>query len=293
MKSLNEQIKEVMQKNASKAVKTQDLIKLGIKAQDIANLFKVYQVDGDDAISYTLGVEIECFNVDRDRFLHLVRRQGIEIQHEDYNHDTRNHYKVVSDSSILGDNALECVSPVLKGKTGLKSLKKVCDSLNQSGAQVNRSTGLHVHVGLQGIDIEQYKSIFVNYYFLENAIDKFMANSRRGNSNTYCRSITYDKSVYLAECQTFEKIAQVFSYERYFKVNPMSYSRHNTLEFRQHQGTADYAKIEMWVKFICKLVKWSKNNRLDAGIDNISDIPFLSEKEKSYFTNRAAALAAA
>ena len=170
MKSLNEQIKEVMQSSTSRSAKTQDLIKLGIRAQDIANLFKVYQTDSEDAMPYTLGVEIECFNVDADIFIRIASEKGVDIQREQYNHDARNYYKVVDDGSITGENALECVSPVLKGKAGLRSLKKICDSLNQSGAQVNRSTGLHVHVGLQNITFEQYKNIFINYVYLEGAM---------------------------------------------------------------------------------------------------------------------------
>ena len=290
MKSLSEQIKDVMQKNASKAVKTQDLIKLGFRKTDIENLFRVYHVDSDAAIAYTLGVEIECFNVVASTFIRLAAEQGIEIHRENYNHNARNHYKVVSDGSIRGENALECVSPVLKGKTGLSSLEKVCDCLNQSGAQVNKSTGLHVHVGLQNISFEQYKNIFINYFYLEAAIDSFMAKSRRECNNTYCLgfgSIEFDR---IKNCSDKGDIALLFNNSRYYKVNPMSYIRHNTIEFRQHQGTTEYAKIEMWVKFICKLVKWSKNNRLDAAIENIEDIPFLNSKEKSYFINRASVL---
>jgi len=291
MKTLNEQIQEVMQSRTSKTAKTKDLIKLGIKTQDIATLFKFYQLEDEGSLPYTIGVEIECFNVNRVLFISKAQERAIRISCENYNHDTKNHYKVVSDCSILGENSLECVSPVLKGKTGLKSLSKVCDSLNESGAQVNRSTGLHIHIGLQNITDTQYKNLFINYYYLENAIDSFMAKSRRGNENNYCKSlkqIIFNKIWY---CATKEDIDNVFLSDRYYKLNPISYRRHNTIEFRQHQGTTEYAKIEMWVKFICKLVRWSKNNRLESNLLDISDIPFLSEKEKEFFINRAAALA--
>ena len=192
MKSLNEQIKEVMQKNVSRATKVKSLVEIGLSRYEVDHIFSVYE-QADEVFQYTLGVEIECFNVDKDRFLHLVRRQNIEIKHEAYNHNTCNFYKIVSDSSIEGDNALECVSPVLKGKAGLNSLKTVCDGLNQSGAKVNKTTGLHIHVGLQNICSEQYRNIFINYFYLENAIDKFVAKSRRGDSNSYCKSIVQMK----------------------------------------------------------------------------------------------------
>jgi hypothetical protein len=284
---LNEQINDVMKKDTSKAVKTKDLIELGLQKADITRLMKVYEVEGEVRIQYTLGIEIECYHVDSQAFINGARAKGVNVVNEQYNHDTRNHYKIVNDGSIIGENAIECVSPVLKGKTGLKSLKVVCDSLNEAGAQVNKSTGLHVHVGLQNIGFEQYKNIFINYINLEGVIDTFMAKSRRNDDNTYCKSLV---SKNITACVDYSQIAYIFNNSRYFKLNPVSYVCHNTLEFRQHQGTTDYAKIEMWVSFICKLVTWSKTNRLSAKVSSISDIPFLSNKEKTYFINRAAAL---
>lgn len=100
MKTLNEQIKDVLQSKTSKAQKTIDLIKLGIRKNEIQNLFKVYQLDDEKTIPYTLGVEIECYNVDRDEFIEKAREKYIEIVCENYNHDTRNYYKAVRDASI-------------------------------------------------------------------------------------------------------------------------------------------------------------------------------------------------
>src|SRR5947209_4242565 len=59
-------------------------------------------------------------------------------------------WKAERDGSIrpeAGYMAAEIVSPVLKGADGLRQLKAVCDWLQSVGAKVNRSTGLHVHVG--------------------------------------------------------------------------------------------------------------------------------------------------
>ena len=66
----------------------------------------------------------------------------------------------------------------------------------------------------------------------------------------------------------------------------MSYDRHKTIEFRQHQGTTDYKKILNWVMFCGKLVEWSKKNRLTADVADIDDLPFLTKAEKRFFKRR-------
>ena len=77
------------------------------------------------------------------------------FQYEGYNHVDNNHYyKFVSDSSIRGENPIECVSPVLTGKAGMKSLETCCKALNEANAQVNISTGLHVHIGAANLSDE-------------------------------------------------------------------------------------------------------------------------------------------
>ena len=168
--SLNEKIQEVLRSEKSLTAKRKDLIDLGLRSYDIENLFRLYEVA--DTL-FTLGIEIECFNVDKDAFIAAAHSKGVKVVSEGYNHTTRNHFKVVRDGSIQGNLPIECVSPILKGKNGMKSLKAVCDSLNESGARVNKSCGLHVHIGLQNIDFVQYKNIFINYIMLETAIDSF------------------------------------------------------------------------------------------------------------------------
>ena len=44
---------------------------------------------------------------------------------------------------------------------------------------------------------------------------------------------------------------------------------HKTIEFRQHQGSTNFTKISHWVKFLGKLVEWSRSNRLTERIDRI------------------------
>lgn len=278
-----------------KAAKTQALVELGIRKHEIATLLKIYNVEDEKPISHTIGVEIECFGVNKGAFLELAKRKKINIKYEGYNHDTKQHYKIVSDSSIIGIDPIECVSPILTGKRGLNSLNKALSCLNAAGAKVNENTGLHVHVGLKHISMGQYKNIFINYRFLEPAIDKFMAMSRRANNNEYCKTLANSNPGSI--CRIFEfkyhDMAAHYYDSRYYKLNPVSFRQHGTLEFRHHHGTTNYEDIEAWIKFVVKLVDYSKKHILNAHIENIDDIPFITCQEKQYFNTRAAELSSA
>jgi hypothetical protein len=282
------QIVAVLKNNETKEEKVKKLIELGLTESDVQELFHIYETSDD--VKFTMGVEIECFGVDKPRFIELCRQKRVNLRTESYNHDTKEHFKIVNDGSIRGENAIECVTPVLRNMAGFDNLEKVCISLNESSAKVNRSTGLHVHVGLQNVSFEQYKNCFINYYYLEAAIDKFMANSRRENNNTFCQSLKKRSVERIIAAENMNDIARVYNNDRYYKLNPISYTRHNTLEFRQHQGTTDYKKIHKWLMFITSFVSWSKKHRLDHFVNEINEIPFLDKAFKNYYNKRAAEL---
>ncbi len=315
MKTLNEQINEVLTSKKSKSAKRADLIKLGLCNLDVAVLFKLNKelVDANTPAArvrevrntlaqiikkYTFGVEIECFNAPCSTLIDAARDNGLLIQSESYNHrDNRRYYKLVPDASIRGEYPIECVSPILKGNSrGFNSLKSCCTALNQIGAMVNKSTGLHVHIG-GGITESQYVNTFVNYFYLESVIDTFMAASRR--DAYYASALAHtnqrrnvDVSELLHAC-TFADVFNAMHGDRYYKINCCSWQRHGTIEFRQHSGTTNYEKIQMWATFCLKLVAWSAENRLTNFVSSIDDIPFLTAAEKRYFKQRATALAGA
>lgn len=302
MKSLNEQIEEVMASAKSPKAKREDLVKIGLKKQDIEMLFFAARIGGKYGKSvaqlitnYTFGVEIECFNAPRQMLLAAANRQRLAMRSETYNHtDNRRYYKLVQDGSIRGNDPVECVSPILDSDNrGFDSLKACCDALNEIGAMVNKTTGLHVHVG-GNITEQQYCNTFVNYYYLENVIDTFMAASRKdayyASSMHHNAHGRYFNHYTLLGANTFGQVGNAFHNDRYFKINCESWLRHHTIEFRQHGGTTNYEKIRMWALFCIKLVAWSADNRLSTDVATIDEIPFLDETEKTYFKQRSSEL---
>ncbi|MBD5242069.1 MAG: hypothetical protein HDS59_08335 [Barnesiella sp.] len=289
MKTLKEQVNEIKSATISRNAKKSALAKLGITPYEISLMLESEPTAATARTAFTFGVEIEC-NVARGSIREAASVTGMNYEYEGYNHrDGHSYFKFTTDGSVTGSNPIECVSPVLRGSHGKSSLKCAIDTLNRAGATVNRSCGLHVHIGAQNLTQQQCANVFNNYFYLESLIDSFMAPSRRRDNNPYCRSLA-DHSA-LTGCESMADVKTVLDYDRYHKVNPMAYDRHRTIEFRQHQGSTDYKKILNWVMFCGKLVDWSKKNRLTANVTSIDDIPFLTPAEKKFFNNRIATLA--
>ena len=235
----------------------------------------------------TFGVEIECF-VNKAEVLRWANVGGLKVKYESYNHlDSESCWRFVPDASVRDRdgssvNAIECVSPILVSKTGFDALKDCCSMLEFSSATVNKSCGLHVHIGMDGMSDEAFVAVFKNYQHLEDLIDSFMPPSRRGNNNTFAKSI---KGISLDDCYDPHDVMMRFG-SRYFKVNPCSCTRHGTIEFRQHSGTIEFQKISAWVRFCAGLVSWSKSNLFQGRIDSIGDVPFISMEDRLFFKSR-------
>lgn len=288
-KNLSEQITDVMTSGMSNRQKQNELIKLGLQPHEVYLMLntKAWQTSGFDITKLTFGVEIECYNVVRANLINEASCIGLQVRSEGYNHnDNQHYYKIVEDGSLTGENSQEVVSPILCGEKGFDSLRKLCSALDSVNAKVNKSCGLHVHVGAAYITDEHYCRLVRNYQRLENVIDTFMAPSRRGNYNSYSRTL---QGIDFSSCITKRDILAKMNFDRYYKVNARAYERHKTIEFRQHQGTTDYEKISNWVRFLAKLVEYSYKHEI-VNCTCIEDVPFLTDEEKQYFIRRRAAL---
>jgi len=271
------------------------------QAEEIySNIMRVYPIvrtaSTPKNLKYTVGVEIETSYLDRLNVARELRERGLNVTGGEgylpYNHeDSETNYKFVSDGSLTGQQPCEVVSPILKN---LKSLKTLCDVINARGAQVNSSCGLHVHVGAANFSYDDWRNIILNYYHLQAAINSFMPRSRRGSH--WCRPIDDNIANEIqnqTNCHSVGAIQSAFGCDRYFVVNVMAYSRHRTIEFRQHGGTTDFLKIKNWINFLIALIDYSRaGNRLEGDIIEIDDIPFINNAQKAYFKARREEIAA-
>lgn len=205
----------------------------------------------------TFGVEIE-FVGRRAAAISALRDAGIEVYDSSYTHQVSSRWKVVPDGSV--SNGAELVSPVLSGEEGLRQVKVAAKALREAGCTVNRSCGLHVHVGASDLSVKELAHVVDRYASHEAALDAVMPNSRRHNNNTYCRSLLggYVNLDRLKNSTSVRDLESSMNHARYYKVNLMAYARQQTVEFRQHSGSLSGEKITNWVRFCVNFVEMSR-----------------------------------
>lgn len=211
-------------------------------------------------VNRVFGVEIEFLStIDRYALQNKCRELGVNCYVEGYNHlDNDNYWKIVTDSSC----GLEIVSPRLKGIDGVEQIKKVCEALNSLGAKVDKSCGLHIHHDARDFRVSNFKNILINYIKFEKVFDSMMPNSRRSNTNNFCKSLFINSTPQMVidrikEAKTVRDLESIYYYNRYYKVNLESFVRHGSIEFRQHSGTTDAEKIINWLMITQALVNTS------------------------------------
>ena len=282
---------QILSLEITKTEKIKRLLELGLTRRQVAdltggnygfvqNVFAKYFPEQVQSKTYSFipfnrkfGVEIEAHGVSRARIALKLTEAGINVEVQGYNHNTANCWKLVTDGSVHGTEAWELVSPILQGLEGLNELEQVCTVLEQNRVKINKSCGLHIHFDAQGMRTEQVKNLLVNYANFEEIIDSFLPQSRRANNNTYCRSVKGFEER-MASLTTISQMANLMS-SRYYKINLQSYSRHQTVEFRQHSGTVEFEKISNWIKFLHNLVEYSakkKTTLAEATFENLSKI---------------------
>jgi hypothetical protein len=216
------------------------------------------------------GIELEFFGVNLDSLIEALNFNGVVAVYEGYNHATRNHWKIVTDSSV--PDGYELVSPILTGQSGLQSIEKVVKVLRSQNARVDRRCGFHVHVAARDLTVGDVRNCIMRYMQYESIIDSYMPPSRRGSSNRYCKTMAeiIARLPRNDVSSTNSLATHLGDSMRYSKFNPVAMLRHGTVEFRQHSGTIDIQKISNWIAFCLAFVEDSRLVQPVATLPNLS-----------------------
>lgn len=129
----------------------------------------------------------------------------------------------------------------------------VCKALDDNGAFVNKSCGLHVHFDMRDTDKDAVNAIARKLSGFVPNLKKVLPASRRNN--------TFIKN----------DLCLVEGSERYAFVNASAYRRHKTIEIRGHSGTADAVKILNWIKLIELLMATTRGTSKDMFFQMLAD----------------------
>lgn len=239
------------------------------------------EVEFKRELSFGIEIEISDLAVTKHQLVEKFAEAGIQsrVPTSYYSeHSNYDMWKIEYDGSLTGNNPMEIVSPVLKGKEGLEELQKVLEVMNQNGANVNTDCGIHVHHWAGDLDLEQVKKVYRVYAKHERAIDEIFPPSRFNGYYTKLINGTWQQwSKYfespLTVIEAVESMKNMNEFknrigakkqvdrnrtypdERYYKVNAVALVRQGTLEFRQHSGSTDWIKILNWVIITHKIIE--------------------------------------
>lgn len=209
------------------------------------------------------GVELEIICPEgRAQVAQALRNAGIQAEREGYNHYTVDYWKIVTDASIVvyDGYGMEVVSPPLKGKAGMQTLKRVMEVLKGLGATVNNTCGLHVHHDVTDEPMETVRNLVKFYTIHERVVDGFIAARRRNGRNEYCRhiadGIAHGDRRALWQILDGSACFDDLEYEwvnRQTTVNCQCLRR-RTVEFRHHDASMDFADVAYWIAFTQSIV---------------------------------------
>ena len=213
-----------------------------------------------NSMQYTFGVEMET-------------SRG-NLGHEEYQ-DLN--LKSVYDGSTSGP---EYVTGVLKGDSGFKHLKKICDSISEDH-EVNSRCGVHVHIG--GSFNRRFTIMLLRLgYQLQDELFMMMPASRLQNS--FCKYIPtwagteidfqnwrsrigeyiYGSETELDQHHNKKRRHDHYASTRYRWININNFSTASgkpTVEFRNHGASMNYSKIRNWVLICMSIVRYAENNQ--------------------------------
>ncbi len=217
------------------------------------------QVQSRNAQSYTWGIEIECFLPEAS-----LARHRLSIGHYHAGHPLPAPFpagwKAERDGSLHTDRrgyrAVEIVSPILRGEAGIAEVMLVAQVLQDLGAVVNPTCGMHVHVGAQSVAGESATAIaeWVGKLLYQTAMHEVAlyasTGTHRREAGSYSRSVK--RQQHAAEAVRRAKDHKkrealrdvVYGLDRYHTLNLTNlFSSKATVEFRFPAGTTEATKL--------------------------------------------------
>ncbi|KAM3071269.1 hypothetical protein ACMFMF_007742 [Clarireedia jacksonii] len=232
------------------------------------------------------------------RHIRAVLRQGGFATGDGDNGDI-DVWEVVGDASIrtqLGGEyqyfGIEVRTPAFYYESdALLAIRGVCSLLkSQFRVSVNKSCGLHVHVGNcagDGFTLPHLRRIVAFLHAFEPQLDTVHPSHRL--RNIYCDSFRGGtKYSYLQELTNMAcdgsgtslaySLDRIQDAVRYVSLRPFA-----TIEFRQHEATLEFEEVDMWIHTVIGIIAWlhhASDNEVGALLSIAEQENWAAEGEK-------------
>lgn len=158
---------------------------------------------------------------------------------------------------------------VLTKTNDMSNLKQVCTLLNEIGAEVNKSCGMHVHLDSRHLDEKEVVKIGRKFRKCMPFLLSMMPKSRRSNHFCKPRVSTLNGS-------------------RYTAVNLSAFKKYSTIEIRLHSPTTDFNKIQHWVILLNCIAKSDKLPMKVETLETLTDYVYIPENTIEHCAQRIA-----
>ena len=227
----------------------------------------------------TVGVELEGFStLGYSGVINALKKQGIDIQFRDWQEQSLTgitNWTLTTDGTVKGfpgqsgQKGMEIVSPPL---SSLETLQKVVEAIRDGEVmggmhhrfKINRTCGLHVHVGTQGMDKVTLEKVYTVYRILESYLDLMLSESR-GFNDTHCKTI---------HSLSFKE-AILSTTTKYWSVRTKV--ERPTIEFRKHQASTSFHRIQYWILILQQIILYAEKNTMVSILKNKPSFAYLYE----------------
>ncbi|MDR2142539.1 MAG: amidoligase family protein [Deltaproteobacteria bacterium] len=235
----------------------------------------------------TFGIEIETVKRTREQVATTIQTVvGGTILHLGGHYDAwavfdgqGREWKVVSDSSLtLVDKMYqsEVVSPILT-YADLPQLQEVARALYNTGSRIDRTCGIHVHVGAQNATVKGLVNLTKLVYKQENLMFEAMGVDAV-RKEKYCQPVSSELIAKLERTKPksredlnrvwyghYNPSPEHYDTSRYHGFNMHNVFFRNTIEFRYFNSTLHAGRIKAYVQFcLCLFAKAMNANSASA-----------------------------
>jgi hypothetical protein len=208
-----------------------------------------------------VGIEIECLlpeKADMTMFWPVAR--FIEIGSDGSVHPDKRDQRAAEIRVV-------CPQSMLREVIG-----NLCKVLNDMGASVNKSCGLHVHIDQRHKNADEVSLAFANLVRAQNLLMQVVPKSRR--ENTFCTK------------QRGTDFEEAMMGPRYKAINAAAYRRHKTIEVRLMNGTVNAEKIINWTETLLAIDRGLRTLRCPKDFDIARKYWQLSEENVRWLKKR-------